>query len=323
METDHDPADDSSTRHTGDESDRSADADGERNGGVLDRRRLMQAIGAGAAVTLGANAVAAPATARQDDVPIERSGEVIHPVFGFSALSMDVDPPVEPDHVVEARIQPHEDREIPEFYFEPTGLYVEPGDTVQFSLVSPHHSVTAYHPGIGTQQRVPDDVPPLSSPVLPVNAYWLYTFEQPGVYDLHCGPHEIFGHVIRIVAGEVSGPGAEPVPEPEPIPGPDADPDRDRDRDGMPGDGERHGNGPPDDDMPHGNGPAEDDRPDDGPDDGPEGQDRPPEDEPELRPPVGAGLTVLGDPAIDPDRILEEGQVSWEEIDDASKEIML
>ena len=293
----------------------------------IDRRRLMQFLGAGAAVaTLGTSPVAAGTTQAQDGISGDRSGEEIHPVFGFAALSMDVEPPVEPDHVVDAETRPPEDREIPEFFFEPTGLYVEPGDTVQFRLVSPHHSVTAYHPALGIQQRVPDDVPPFSSPVLPVNAYWLYTFEQPGVYDMHCGPHEIFGHVIRIVAGEATGPGSEPVPEPEPMAEPDADPEE------MPADGngpQEHDNGPHEhDNEPHehsngsnGNGDGDYDDPDE-PDPEANGE-TPPDEAPEPRPPVGTALTVCGDPALEAERIIDEGEVSWEEIDDAHKQLML
>ncbi|WP_440772158.1 plastocyanin [Natronorubrum sp. DTA28] len=283
----------------------------------IDRRRLLQVLGASAALTLGPSAVAAGSTPEHEAVPPDQSGDGIHPVFGFAALEMDVDPPIEPDHVVDAMIQPREDHEIPEFFFEPTGLYVEPGDTVQFRLVTPHHTVTAYHPAQGQLPRVPDDVPPFSSPVLPVNAYWLYTFEQAGVYDMHCGPHEIFGHVIRIVAGEATGPGAEPVPEPEPM----RDPGDDNGE--MPSDG----NGPPDHGDDHEDGPH--DHGDNGHGNGPNGDEAEPgEDDaegegPELRPPVGAALTVLGDSALEPERILEVEVVSWEEIDDANKQLVL
>lgn len=190
-----------------------------RNALPVNRRRVLHGIGAGT-VFAGLGTGVAAADKHGDGLPMDVvSGKDIHPVFGFSALSSDVEPPVAPDHEVQAIIRPREDREIPEFFFEPTGIAIEPGDTVRFSLVTPHHSVTAYHPAMGTTQRVPDGVPPFSSPVLPVNAYWLYTFEEEGVYDVHCGPHEIFGHIARIVAGSATGPGAEPVagPDDEPM----------------------------------------------------------------------------------------------------------
>ena len=201
------------------------DGDGSyRNQLTVNRRHVLYGIGAGAMLTglgtgVGAAEGADPDTASMHDV----SGDDVHPVFGFSALSPEIDPPVSPDHEVEALIRPREDRPIPEFFFEPTGLAIEPGETVRFTLTTPHHSVTAFHPAMGIAQRVPDNVPPFSSPVLPVQAYWLYTFEEEGVYDYHCGPHEVFGHVGRVVAGEAVGPGAEPVPAPDEEPAHDVD----------------------------------------------------------------------------------------------------
>jgi plastocyanin len=50
------------------------------------------------------------------------------------------------------------------FHFEPSGLSVQCGDIVQFTYESPNHTISPYHPGQGFQQRVPDGVPPFSSP---------------------------------------------------------------------------------------------------------------------------------------------------------------
>lgn len=175
----------------------------------IDRRRLLQTLGVGSAlVGFGAGSAAADEHAPPKDLV---SGTGVHPVFGFAALAADVEPPAEPDHEIEALIREREGAEIPEFYFEPTGLYVDPGDTVRFTFVTPHHTVTAYHPTFGQVRRVPKGVAGFSSPVLGGGAYWLYTFDEEGVYDYHCGPHEIFGHAGRIVAGSATGPGARPV----------------------------------------------------------------------------------------------------------------
>ena len=321
--------------------------DGESTESTLrfDRRRLMQTIGSGAALaTIGTGAVVASEHDEDEDDGAsdegpngDQSGPDIHPVFGFSALSSEVAPPVEPDHTIEAHIRPREDREVPEFFFEPTGLFVEPGDTVQVVLVTPHHSVTAYHPAQGIQQRVPDGVPPFSSPVLPVGAYWLYTFDTPGVYDVHCGPHELFGHVARLVVGEPTGPGAQPVPEPEmgpeeeEGPAPNGTEDDEYESEGEDKDtGKEHEHGHEDDENGHDrednetNGKEPDEATDE---DGPENDDDGPAPEnggePMLRPPIGAAATVLADPSLDPDRIVERGTVSWDEIDEANKEIPL
>ncbi|GAB3032681.1 cupredoxin domain-containing protein [Natronobiforma cellulositropha] len=278
----------------------------------VDRRRLLQVVGAGAVVTaFGTGTVLAGGDESkhgkgndengmdggdEHDSPLEadgaddRSGRDVHPVFGFSALSPEVEPPDEPEHEIQANTVPREGEEVPEFFFEPTGLFVEPGETVQVTLSTPHHSVTAYHPAQGVQQRVPDGVPPFSSPVLPAGAYWLYTFETPGVYDVHCGPHELFGHVARLVVGEATGPGAEP-------PVPEATPDE-------------HGHDDEHTDEHEHTDETEDERADDA------GET---DDPPEPRPPVGAALTVLADPALDPERIVGQGRVSWDEIDEANK----
>ncbi|WP_144902813.1 cupredoxin domain-containing protein [Halobellus captivus] len=130
----------------------------------------------------------------------------IHPVLGYTGLSADesVPAPIRPDHEVALVTRPpgeDDDRPIPEFFFEPTGLHVSAGDVVRFNLMTPDHTVTAYHPGLGRQRRVPEGVPPFSSPVLAGGAFWLYRFDTPGVYDLLCAPHEIFGMVGRVVVG--------------------------------------------------------------------------------------------------------------------------
>jgi plastocyanin len=161
-------------------------------------------------------------------------------VLGFAAAF------AQETHEVEMHIVPIEGRLIPEFFFQPVGLFIEPGDTVSFIAVSPHHTATAYHEQHVKSHRVPDGVEPFSSPIVPVGETWEYTFEIPGVYDIWCGPHEEYGMAMRIVVGEATGPATEP------------------------------------------------------PDNfGPDGT-------------FGAAGMVLSDPALDPDNIIEQGQVMWE-----------
>src|SRR5690554_4631706 len=81
-------------------------------------------------------------------------------------------------HEVMLIIEPVEGQPIPEFYFEPTGLFIQPGDTINFNAQSPHHTVTAYHPLQGKPQRVPEGVEPFSSPMIPIGQSWSYTFEH-------------------------------------------------------------------------------------------------------------------------------------------------
>ena len=142
----------------------------------------------------------------------QSNGQSVDQRFGYVGTN-DQDPPVEPDHTVEMVIEPRDDAWLPEFYFEPVGLAIEPGDTVRFNMASPHHNINGYHPAFGYTQRVPEGVPPYSSPILTVGDYWLYTFETEGVHNIMCAPHELFGMVGAIVVGSPTGPAANPVGE--------------------------------------------------------------------------------------------------------------
>lgn len=210
--------------------------------------------GAGLATVGGSGAYAAESHDDEDDETAgeedsDRDGDV-RSTFGYAAESPSVEPPVEPDHEVSLLAEVRDrgadgaadddaaddgaaddgDAEgddagaeepaeemfgLPEWHFDPVGLYIEPGETVKFQLESPFHTISAFHPDLGFTQRVPDGVGAISSPVLWEGAYFLYTFDEPGVYDLMCLPHEWAGMVIRIVVGEATGPGAEEIPEPE------------------------------------------------------------------------------------------------------------
>ena len=170
----------------------------------MDRRTILKTMGAGTGAALFSGSASARADgegrlAIQDQC---QKPDCIHPVLGFVGLSTNENPPVQPDHEVELQIEPREGEVFPEYFFEPTGLLVESGDVVRFSLPTPGHTVTAYHPSLGRQRRVPEGVEPFSSPLLGIDMYWFYQFDEPGVYDLFCGPYEIFGMVMRIVVGE-------------------------------------------------------------------------------------------------------------------------
>lgn len=183
------------------------------------RRRGLAAIGAAAMP-----AVAGCSGAQDDERDSDSSNDMndgttqqtddsaIDNRFGYVGTGDD-SPPVDPDHTVQLLIRPRDDAPIPEFYFEPTGLAIDVGDTVRFDLATPHHNVNAYHPAFGYTQRVPDSVPAYSSPILSVDEYWLYTFETEGVHNIMCAPHELFGMVGSIVVGSPAGPAANPVGE--------------------------------------------------------------------------------------------------------------
>ena len=174
----------------------------------------MKAIGAGTALGL-VGAVSAQEEEDEengldedDDLPEEMGDGAVHDVSTLITQSTDPNRPAD-------------------FYYEPTGLHIEEGDVVRFTLESPDHTITSYHPAFGMQRRMPAGTMPFSSPILgwdpaslpedimmppdegdvdadfdPQPSTWLYSFDTPGVYDIECAPHESFGMVMRIVVGQ-------------------------------------------------------------------------------------------------------------------------
>jgi plastocyanin len=109
--------------------------------------------------------------------------------------------------VIEMRSDPLGSR----VWFDPIGLYVEPGTTIRWIVRQNVHTTTAYHPQ--------NDRHPLRIPgrALPWNSGYLVQpgdhfdvrLTVPGVYDYYCMPHEIVGMVGRIVVGQAPGSGAK------------------------------------------------------------------------------------------------------------------
>jgi plastocyanin/uncharacterized membrane protein len=92
-------------------------------------------------------------------------------------------------------------------YFDPIGLYVEPGTTVRFELAAGSHSATAY------PDRIPDGATPFDSGTISAGSDE-HTFETPGTYDYYCIPHKPLGMVGRVVVGTPGGPAEErPIPD--------------------------------------------------------------------------------------------------------------
>ncbi|WP_209309517.1 cupredoxin domain-containing protein [Haloarcula amylovorans] len=162
------------------------------------RRAVLQALGIGASVAVGSGVVAAD----HDDPHPPR----IDSHYGYATPDANAVPErLAPDHTVELHVgDPVPQEHGPLFHFEPTGLAVDPGDIVQFSVTTPDHTITAYHPAHGYQRRVPVDVPPFSSPVVSAGGAWLYRFEESGLYDLFCAPHHILGMAMRVVVGDLA-----------------------------------------------------------------------------------------------------------------------
>ena len=121
----------------------------------------------------------------------------------------------DPARVFEVRMQMSKDGT--RAYFDPTGLHIQPGDTVRWVQVSGYHSVTAYHPANRNHElRIPEDAKPWDSDVLIAQypapgSSFEHVFLHEGVYDYFCKPHEAAGMVGRIVVGSPgSGPATRP-----------------------------------------------------------------------------------------------------------------
>ncbi|UPV73648.1 plastocyanin/azurin family copper-binding protein [Halorussus limi] len=92
-----------------------------------------------------------------------------------------------------------------EYYFDPIGLFVEPGTTVEWVIESGSHSSTAYAESLDSADvtRIPEQAEPWNSGILTEQgASFSYTFEVTGTYDYFCLPHKALGMIARIVCGE-------------------------------------------------------------------------------------------------------------------------
>ena len=97
-------------------------------------------------------------------------------------------------------------------WFDPIGIYIDPGQTVRWVAAENVHTTTAYHPRNGNHSlRIPENAVPWNSGYL-VNPgdHFEITLTTEGVYDYYCIPHEQAGMVGRIIVGRPIGPGALP-----------------------------------------------------------------------------------------------------------------
>ena len=99
------------------------------------------------------------------------------------------------------------------WYFDPVGLYVEPGQTVRWVSATWGTSVTAYHPDNDNRElRIPEGAQPFDSGLLDEDANTFeWTFDVPGTYDYFSRDHEPIGAVGRIVVGQSGGPAEKPL----------------------------------------------------------------------------------------------------------------
>ena len=97
------------------------------------------------------------------------------------------------------------------WYFEPLGLYVEKGQTVEFLATRWGPTVTAFHPSNGNQElRMPEGAEPFDSGLMSQGDTFRWTFDVEGTYDYFSKNHVGLGMVGRIVVGRPGGPGEKP-----------------------------------------------------------------------------------------------------------------
>ncbi|GAA0241389.1 hypothetical protein GCM10009000_066320 [Halobacterium noricense] len=100
-------------------------------------------------------------------------------------------------------------------FFDPIGLFVEPGKTIEFVMDSGNHSATVYHEqySLAEETRIPADAEPFDSGVLiDQGETFKHTFDTKGTYDYYCIPHKTMGMIGRIVVGEPGGPAKGSMP---------------------------------------------------------------------------------------------------------------
>ncbi|MEQ9618372.1 MAG: plastocyanin/azurin family copper-binding protein [Deltaproteobacteria bacterium] len=96
-------------------------------------------------------------------------------------------------------------------WFDPVGVYIEPGQTIRWIVSENVHTTTAYHPRNSNHSlRIPPNATPWDSGYLSPGEDFELKFMIQGVYDYYCMPHEGAGMVGRIIVGKPTGPGALP-----------------------------------------------------------------------------------------------------------------
>ncbi|WP_396610655.1 plastocyanin/azurin family copper-binding protein [Haloferax sp. S1W] len=87
-------------------------------------------------------------------------------------------------------------------HFHPHVAWVEVGGTATFVNESGMHTATAYHSDNGKPSRIPEGAASFDSGLLTEDgATFEHTFEQAGVYDIYCAPHEELGMIGSILVG--------------------------------------------------------------------------------------------------------------------------
>ena len=97
------------------------------------------------------------------------------------------------------------------YYFNPAGLYVDVGQTVEWVGIS-FRGATSFHPSFENHElRMPENARPFDTRTMAEGGgTFRWTFEEEGTYDYFSTEYEYLGMVGRIVVGKPGGPGERP-----------------------------------------------------------------------------------------------------------------
>ncbi len=88
------------------------------------------------------------------------------------------------------------------YHFDPHIVWVSKGGTVTWILESGSHTATSYHPTFDKPRRIPNAAAAWDSGMLTKKgATFERTFEDEGIYDYFCIPHEYRGMVGSVIVG--------------------------------------------------------------------------------------------------------------------------
>ncbi|MFB6172432.1 MAG: plastocyanin/azurin family copper-binding protein [Haloarculaceae archaeon] len=100
-------------------------------------------------------------------------------------------------------------------YFIPDIVWVKKGGTVTWENATGEHSATAYAASNDRPQRVPDGADGWDSGLVEdAGKTVTHTFDEPGVYDYYCKPHEALGMVGKVIVGGPTDLANEPALQP-------------------------------------------------------------------------------------------------------------
>lgn len=107
-------------------------------------------------------------------------------------------------------------------YFDPIGVFVNPGDRIRWVNTKGTHSSTAYEKGNAETAvtRIPGGAAAWNSGTFAEReATFDHTFKVKGTYDYFCIPHKSLGMVGRVVVGAPGGPAEGSMPPDGNVPG--------------------------------------------------------------------------------------------------------